>query len=100
VYLAAPCRGWPASGPGRLAPACGKAAVATLRELAAGRADLLAKVAGLLRGFCEGERTEPLERRAARLCRVAAAILAWTGEGRRRKAAASLPPSSRGLRRG
>jgi len=36
------------------------AAVAALRELAAGRADLLAQVAGLLEGFSEGQLDGPL----------------------------------------
>lgn len=75
------------------------AAVGELRELAAGRADLLAEVAGLLEGFSEGELDEPLARQAARLCRAAGADLeaipAWVEEGRRRRAAARLPPFSR-----
>lgn len=49
------------------------AAVAVLRELAAGRADLLAEVAGILAGFSEGELHEPLARQAAQLCRDAGA---------------------------
>jgi hypothetical protein len=49
------------------------AAVAALRELAAGRADLLAEVAGLMGGFSEGEPDEPRTRRAAMLCREAGA---------------------------
>ena len=36
------------------------AAVAELRELAGGRADLLAEVAGILEGASEGELDEPL----------------------------------------
>jgi len=44
------------------------AAVAELRELAAGRADLLAEVAGVLQGASEGEPGEPLKRQAAQLC--------------------------------
>jgi len=50
------------SGPGQSQP---------LRELAAGRADLLAQVAGLAEGFAEGELDEPLARQAAALCRKA-----------------------------
>ena len=38
------------------------AAVAGLREIAAGRADLLAEVAGILEGTSEGELDEPLAR--------------------------------------
>ena len=75
------------------------AAVAALRELAAGRADLLAEVAGLLEGFGEGQLDEPLKRQAARLCRDAgadaAAIAAWVEEGRRRRAEAGRVPFSR-----
>src|ERR1700759_5696736 len=64
------------------------AAVAELRELAGGRADLLAEVAGVFEGTSEGELDEPLCRQAARLCRQAGAdpeaIPAWIEEGRRR----------------
>jgi hypothetical protein len=75
--------------------------VAALRELAAGRADLLAEVAGILVGASEGEPSEPWSVQAARLCRLAGAdeeaIPAWIAEGRRRRAAAKLPPMSGGL---
>jgi hypothetical protein len=75
------------------------AAVAVLRELAAGRADLLAEVAGLLEGTGEGQHDEPLTRQAARICHDAgadsAAIPAWVEEGRRRRAEAGLVPFSR-----
>ena len=78
------------------------AAVAALRELAGGRADLLAEVTGVLEGTSEGELDEPLARQAARLCRQAgadeSAIPAWIEEGRRRAAAARTPPFSGGLR--
>jgi hypothetical protein len=74
------------------------AAVAALRELAGSRADLLAEVAGVLEGTSEGELDEPLARQAAALCRKAGAdpeaIPAWTEEGRRRRAAARMPPFS------
>ena len=77
------------------------AAVAELCELAGGRADLLAEVAGVLEGTSEGELDEPLARQAAALCRAAGAdpeaIPAWIEEGRRRKAAAGKPPFSSGL---
>jgi hypothetical protein len=80
------------------------AAAGELRELAAGRADLLARAAGLLEGFGEGHLDEPLLRQAASLCRAAgadeAAVPAWIAEGRRRAAAAGLPPFSGGVRGG
>jgi hypothetical protein len=46
-------------------------ALAELRALAGGRADLLAEVAGIFEGTSEGELDEPLARSAARLCRQA-----------------------------
>ena len=59
-----------------------------LRELAGGRADLLARVAGIFEGASGGELDEPLARQAARLCRLAGAdeslIPQWIAEGRRR----------------
>ena len=74
------------------------AAVAALRELAGGRADLLAEVAGILEGTSEGKLDEPLTRQAAGLCRKAGAdpdaIPAWIEEGRRRAANAGRPPFS------
>jgi len=73
-------------------------AVAALRELAGGRADLLAEVAGLLEGASEGELDEDLARQAAGLCRKAGAdetaVDTWIAEGRRRNQAASQPPFS------
>ena len=75
------------------------AAVAELRELAAGRTDLLAEVAGILIGFHEREMDEPRVKTAARLLIVAGAdeslIPQWVEEGRRRAEAARLPPFSR-----
>jgi hypothetical protein len=47
------------------------AALAELRALAGGLADLLAQVAGIFEGTSEGEPDEPLARSAARLCRLA-----------------------------
>jgi hypothetical protein len=77
------------------------AAVVALRELAGGRTDLLAQVAGIFEGTSEGELDEPLARCAAQLCRMAgadpAAIPAWIEEGKRRRASASKPPFSGGL---
>jgi hypothetical protein len=49
------------------------AAVAALRELAGGRADLRAEVCGVMEGASEGELREPLARQAAELCRKAGA---------------------------
>lgn len=69
------------------------AAVAGLRELAAGRADLLAEVAGTLLGASEGGLDEPLMRQAAELCRAAGAdealIPGWVEAERRRRADAA-----------
>ena len=76
-------------------------AIAELRALAGGRADLLAEVAGIFEGTSEGELVEPMARQAAGLCRKAGAdpeaISGWIGEGRRRRAAAGKPPFSGGL---
>ena len=78
------------------------AAVAELRTLAVGRADLLAEVAGIFEGTSEGELDESLCRQAAALCRKAGAdpqaIPGWVEEGRRRRANASRPPFSGGVR--
>ena len=72
------------------------AAVRELRDLAAGRADLLAQVAGIFEGASEGRHDEPLARQAATLCRLAGADVAlipkWAAEGRRRAQAARQPP--------
>ena len=74
------------------------AAVAALGELAAGRADLLAEVAGLLEGFAEGQLDEPRARQAAGLCRKAGAdpqaIPEWIEVGRERRETAGRPPFS------
>ena len=73
-------------------------ALAELRALEAGRADLLAEVAGILEGTSEGELDEPLVRQAADLYRAAGAdpetIPAWIEEGRRRAANARMMPHS------
>jgi hypothetical protein len=65
------------------------AAVAELRELAAGRADLLAEVAGLELGFHEGAIDETQHHQAARLLIDAGADPAllphWIEEGRQRR---------------
>ncbi len=74
-----------------------------LRELANGRGDLLAEVAGIFEDASEGELNEPIARQCARLCRKAGAdpeaIPAWIEEGRRRKANANRPPFSDPRRR-
>ena len=78
------------------------AAVAELRAIAGGRADLLAEVAGVFEGTSEGELDEPLARQAADLCRKAGAdpdaIPAWIEEGRRRATKARRPPFPGGVR--
>jgi len=48
-------------------------ALAEIRALAGGRADLPARVAGIFEGTSEGEPDEPLARSAAWLCRMAGA---------------------------
>ena len=72
------------------------AAVAALRELAAGRADLLAEVAAIMLGASEGEQDEPLMRQAAELCRAAGAdealIPGWIEEWRKHRADARRAP--------
>jgi NACHT domain len=78
------------------------AAVAALRDRAAGRTDLLAQVAGLLEGVFEGDVHEPEARLVAMLCRKAGAdaeaIPGWIEEGRRQRASADLSPFSGGRR--
>jgi hypothetical protein len=70
--------------------------VRELRDLAAGRADLLAEVCGIFEGASQGRPDEPLARQAAALCRLAGAddalISQWAAEGRRRAQAARQPP--------
>ena len=78
--------------------------MAALRELAGGRADLLAEVCGVTEGASEGELHEPLARQAAQLCRKAGA---WPGgdtkvdrrgaqaQGRRADAAVLRRPARR-----
>jgi hypothetical protein len=72
--------------------------VTELRELAGGRADLLAQVAGIFEGTSDGELDEPLARHAAHLCRLAGAdetlIPQWIAEGRRKAEAARIRPHS------
>ena len=43
--------------------------MAALRELAAGRGDLLAEVAGVAGGFSDGEYSEPLGRQISQFAR-------------------------------
>ena len=72
--------------------------MAELRQLAGGRTDLLAEVAGILEGTSEGELDEPLARQAAMLCRKAGAdpdaIPGWIETGRGRRANAGQPAFS------
>jgi hypothetical protein len=71
-------------------------AVAELREIATGRGDLLAEVAGLLTGYFRGTAEETRAGTAARFCRAAGAdtalIARWTAEGERRAAVAHEVP--------
>jgi hypothetical protein len=80
------------------------AAVAALADLAGGRVDLLAEVAGLAEGFAEGTIEYPRAKAAADLCRKAGAdpetIPRWIEVGRERAAEARLPPFSGGLHAG
>jgi hypothetical protein len=75
-----------------LAAAGHDAAVTAVRDLAAGRALLLAEVAGIL------ERASEVCRQAAQPCRDAGAdreaIPAWMEEGRSRRPPAIVPPFS------
>jgi hypothetical protein len=72
------------------------AAVAELHEIAPGRTDLLAEVAGVLIGFNEGTLEELRACVAAHFCIAAGAApeLAdeWIAEGRRRAERAARPP--------
>jgi hypothetical protein len=79
------------------------AAVAELRELAAGRADLLAEVAGTVLGFSQGDHLFELrDAMCSQLCVDASAdqalIPQWIAEGRRRREQAELrtPPRHTG----
>jgi hypothetical protein len=79
------------------------AGAAELREMAGGRGDLLAEVAGLAVGTAasKGREYEAQAEAIAQLCRAAGADLeaigGWTEEGRRR-IEARRPPLSGGLR--
>jgi hypothetical protein len=57
------------------------AAAGELRELAGGRADLLAEAAGIMEGASEGELDEPLRRQAAQLWRGSAILTATSAPG-------------------
>lgn len=77
------------------------AGVAELREIAAGRSDLLAEVAGIAVGTAEGRGDEyrAQAQAVAGLCLAAGAdedlIPEWTEEGRRRAELRRHPPFSR-----
>jgi hypothetical protein len=91
---------------GALDDAQAAAGAAELRELAGGRGDLLAEVAGVRLGTAESKGSEyAVQAEAvARLCRLAGAdpeaIPGWIEEGRRRRAAARQPPFSGGVHGG
>jgi len=76
------------------------AAVAELREVADGRPDLLAEIAGLALGTTErkGPEYEATGHAVAELCRAAGAdeqaIPAWVEEGKRRTEARRMPSFS------
>ena len=79
------------------------AAVGELREIAGGRADLLAEVAGLLIGYYRRTAEEPRARAAAYYCMAAGAglelIPRWIEVGCARAAAARLIPPARSAER-
>ena len=85
---------------GALDDAQADAGAAELRELAGGRGDLLAEVAGVLLGTAETRGVEYVAQAeaVARLCRLAGADLeaipGWIEEGRRRREEARPPPFS------
>jgi hypothetical protein len=72
------------------------AAIAELRQAAAGRADLLAECAGTALGFGEGGQDAARYRQIAELCIAAGAdrslIERWISIGRQRAAAAQAMP--------
>ena len=74
------------------------AAVAELRDIANGRADLLAEVAGLALGFYDGTPDAPRAANKAVFCRLAGAdetqIPGWVKIGRERAAQALPAPFS------
>jgi hypothetical protein len=76
----------------RPAPGQHLAAITELAAIAAGRADLLAEVAGIEAGAHDGDMDEAMHLRAAQLCVDAGAdsaqIPQWAAEGHRRATAA------------
>jgi hypothetical protein len=79
------------------------AAVVELREVAGGRADLLAEVTGIAIGSGESKLDREWYQQVASLCRAAGAdegqIPAWVQVGRSRAEYAKIPPSAGVLRR-
>ena len=71
------------------------AAVTELRELAAGRADLLAQVAGIFEGASAGRHDEPLARQAATLSGSPEPTTPSSRPGPPKDAAGPGPPASR-----
>jgi hypothetical protein len=73
--------------------------VTGLRELAVGRAGLLAQACGIFEGTSEGGPMSRPARQAAALCRLAGAdgalIPQWPAEGRRAQAARQPPHGGR-----
>ena len=80
---------------GQLSGAEQQEAAAALSQVAQGRADLLAKSAGLAIGTSEGGRDEARHLQAAQLCIDAGADLSlipqWVEEGRRRAGGSPTP---------
>ena len=74
-------------------------AVAELRKLAGGRADLLAEVAGIFEGTSEGELDEPLARRASDVRTGRGRTRGDTRVDRRGAAPGGGRPSASALRR-
>jgi hypothetical protein len=78
------------------------AAVKELREVAGGRADLLAELAGISIGVGESQLDQDLYRKVVDLCLEAGAdakqIVFWIGIGRYRAKLAKIPPSPEALR--
>ncbi len=78
-------------------------AVEDLKDIAAGRSDLLAQIAGLALGFGEKQRYSGVPRHIAALFRKAGAdpeqVSEWIKVGRHRSELAWIPPATMGRNR-